>query len=74
VRADLVRHPGPPALADRERLEAPAVDLALKPVVGRTVDAHRPASGGNVAELLGQREQAQPESDQHVMLRHAALL
>jgi hypothetical protein len=62
VGADLVGHPRPPALAHVERLEPPAVDLPLEPVVGRAVDAHRPAGGGHVAELLGQGEQAQAES------------
>ena len=38
------------------------------------MDAHCPASGGDVAELLGQGEQAQAESDEHVMLCHRALL
>jgi hypothetical protein len=74
VRTDLVRHPRPPALAHIERLEPPAVDAALEPVVGRAVHPHRPAGGRDVAELLGQREQAQPKSDQHVMLSHRALL
>src|SRR5215211_4999898 len=74
VGADLVRHPRPPALSDPERLKPPAVDPALEPVVARAVDAHCPASGGDVAELLGQGEQAQAESDEHVMLCHRALL
>ena len=74
VRADLIRHPGTPTLTHRKRLQPPAVDPSLEPVVSRAVNPHRPAGGGHVAELLGQREKPQPESDQHVMLCHAALL
>ena len=70
VRADLVGHPRPPALADVERFQAPAVDALLPAVVRRAVDAHRPAGGRHVAQLVGQREQPQTESDEHVMLCH----
>jgi hypothetical protein len=38
------------------------------------METHRAAGGGDVAELLGEAEQAQAESDQHVMLCHATLL
>jgi hypothetical protein len=38
------------------------------------VHTHRPAGGRHLAQLLGQGEQTQAESDQHVMLRHTALL
>jgi hypothetical protein len=72
VRADLVRHPRPPPLPDPERLQPPALDPTLEPVVGRAIDPHRPAGRRDVAELLGQREQAQAKSEQHVMLCHPA--
>src|SRR5512144_974359 len=62
MRADLVRHPGPPPLPDRQRLEPPAVELALPAIEGRAVDAHLPAGGRHVAQLVRQREQPQPKS------------
>src|SRR3712207_8982710 len=40
----------------------------------RAVHAHRPAGGRHVAQLVGQREQAKTESDEHVMLSHRLLL
>jgi hypothetical protein len=70
MRADLVGHPRPPALADVERLQAPAIDLALEAIVGRAIHAHHPARLRHVAQLLGQRKQPQTESDEHVMLSH----
>jgi len=70
VRADLVGHPGSPALADVEGFQAPTVDALLPAVIRGAVDAHRPAGGRHVAQLVGQREQAQTESDEHVMLCH----
>jgi hypothetical protein len=74
VGSDLVRHPRPAPLADPQRLEPPAVCLLLEPVVGRAVDAHRPAGGGDVAELLGQREQPQAIAEERVIMGHARLL
>jgi hypothetical protein len=74
VGADLVWHPGPAALSDAQRLETPAVDLGLPAVIGRALDPHRPAGGRHIAQLLGQREAAQTESEQRVMLCHVLLL
>jgi len=61
-----------PALADPQRLKAEALELALQPVVGLAADAHLPAGLRDVAELLGEREQAQPIAEQHVIIRHAS--
>ena len=71
VRADLVGHPRAPALPDPERLQPPAVDLALQAMVGRVVHSHRPARRAH-PDLLGQREQPQAIAEQHVIMRHAA--
>src|SRR3954454_12106539 len=51
VRADLVGHPRPAALTTIQRFQAPAIDLGLQAVVGRPIDAHRPAGLGEVARL-----------------------
>jgi hypothetical protein len=74
VGADLVGHPRPSALAHPQAVEAVALELGLPGVVGRAGDSHRPAGLRDVAELLGQGEQAQPESEQHVILGHRVLL
>ena len=74
VGADLVRHPRPAALADPQPVEAVALELRLPAVVGGAVDPHLPAGLADVAELLGQGEQPQAESEQHVILCHCALL
>jgi hypothetical protein len=74
VGADLVRHPRAPALADPQGLEPVAVEPALEAVVARAVHPHRPAGGRDVAELVGQGEQPQAESDEQVILCHATLL
>jgi hypothetical protein len=73
MRADLVGHPRTPTLAHVEGFQAPAIDAALEAVVGRAIHAHQPARGRHVAQLLGEREQPQAESDEHVMLCHPAL-
>jgi len=70
VRADLVGHPRPAALADVQGLKTPAIDLALEAVVRRAVDRHQPARLADVAQLLGQREQPQAVAAEHVMLCH----
>jgi len=70
VGAELVGHPRSPALAHLQGFQAPAVDLALPAIVGRAIDPHRPAGGRDVAQLLGEGEQPQAESDEHVMLCH----
>jgi len=70
VRTDLVGHPRPPALAHSQGLQPPAVDLALPAVIGRPIYPHGPTRRRDVAQLVGQREQPQAESDEHVMLRH----
>ena len=74
VRADLVGHPRPAPLADPQPVEAVALELRLPGVVGGSGHPHRPAGLRDVAELLGQGEQAQPESEQHVILSHRVLL
>ena len=66
----LVGHPRPPALAHVQGLKPSAVHALLQPVVGRAVHPHRPARRRHVAQLVGQREQAKTQSDEHVMLRH----
>jgi hypothetical protein len=72
VRPELVRHPRPAPLPDPERLQTPAVDSPLPAVVGRVVHAHRPAGGAD-ADLCGEREDAQAEAEEHVIIRHAVL-
>jgi hypothetical protein len=74
MRPDLVGHPWPAPLADAQRLQTPPVDLGLPAVIRRSVDAHRPACRRDVAQLVGEREQAQAQSDEHVMLCHRLLL
>ena len=71
VRADLVGHAWAAALADSERLKAPAVDLLLPAVIGRVVHAHRPARRAN-PDLRCQREQPQAIAEQDVIIRHAS--
>src|SRR5262245_33546636 len=70
MRANLVGHPGAPALANVERLKTPTVDALLQAIVGRAIHAHRATRGRDVAQFLGQREQPQAESDEYVMLCH----
>jgi hypothetical protein len=70
VRPDLVGHPRPATLAHVERLKTPAINALLQAVGGRAVHAHRPAGGRHIAQLIGQREQAQTESGERVMLCH----
>jgi hypothetical protein len=53
---------------DRWGLEALRVRERRRP---RMVHAHRPAGSTN-PDPTGEREQAQPVAEQHVMLRHAA--
>jgi hypothetical protein len=72
VGIDLVGLPWPPSLPQPPRLETEALELALPAVVARAVHPHHPAGLRDVAELLGQREHPQAESEQHVILRHAA--
>jgi hypothetical protein len=72
VGADLVRHPRSAALAHVQRLQSPAVDLLSQPVVGRVVDAHRPAGRAH-PDLIGQREQPPAIAGQHVIMRHLVL-
>jgi chorismate-pyruvate lyase len=70
MRADLIGHPWAPTLAHVQRLQAPAIDALLQAVIGRPIHAHRATRRRDVAQLLGQREQAQAKSDEHVMLCH----
>src|SRR6187200_889616 len=74
MRADLIGHPRAPALSDVQRLKTPTVDLGLEAVISGAVHPHRPARRRNIPELIGQREQPQAKSEQHVMLCHRLLL
>jgi len=74
VGADLVGHPWLAPLPDPQPVKAVALQLRLPGVVGGSGHPHRPAGLRDVAELLGQGEQAQPESEQHVILSHRILL
>jgi len=69
VGSERVRHPQRTALPDAQSLEAPAVDLLLPAVVGRVVHAHRPTGGTN-ADLACEREEAQAEAEEDVIIRH----
>ncbi len=62
-----------PALARPEHLQARGVDLTLPAVVGRAVDAERPAGARNVG-ARGEIEELQAIAEQHVILSHAAPL
>src|SRR5262245_8615255 len=66
----LVWHPRRPTLANPQAVEAIALELRLPGVIGRARHAHLTAGLGDVAELLGQREQPQAVAEQHVIMRH----
>ncbi len=68
----LVGHPRRPTLAGPEHLEARAQDRAPPAVVGRRVNAEDAARRADVAELGGQAEQPQPESEEDVIIDHGA--
>jgi hypothetical protein len=74
VGPDLVGHPRPPALAHVERLKTPPIDALFEAVVGRTIHAHRATRRRDVAQLVGRREPAKTESDEHVVLCHRSPL
>ena len=74
VRADLVRHPRPPALADPQAVEAVASSFGFQRVVGGATHPHLPAGLRDVAELLGQGEEPQAVAEQHVIMGHLVLL
>jgi hypothetical protein len=70
---ELVGHLRSPPLARPEHLQSRSLDLPLPAVIGRAVHTHRPARLRR-PDLLGQPEQLQAVAEQHVILRHAALL
>src|SRR5262249_55069858 len=73
MRPQLVRHPRPTPFPDPECLQAPAVDPLLPAVVGRVVDAHR-WTGRTDTDLAREREKAQAEAEEDVIMRHRAHL
>ena len=73
VRADLVGHPRPPALADVSASRPQRSTRCFQAVIGRRPRPSRDTPPRR-AQLLGQREQPQAKSEEHVILCHRLAL
>jgi hypothetical protein len=69
----LIGHHRPAPLPGAKHLQSGPLDLRLPAVIRRAMHAHQPARLTDPT-LAREREQLQAKAEQHVILRHAALL